>query len=134
MGRKLAICILMAMLTPSAFGQGEAPALALSVDLRDRNNPDFRVCMLIRVGNPLQIEWTNGTIKSHISGLLKDPEDDVYPLSFSVEEQTARGPEYSQTTVLNLKLGKPDESNFIASSTFNVVYNQVVLLTTKGCR
>lgn len=133
MGRKLALAVLVVVLTPCAFGKDELPTLGLSVKLRDRYNSDFRVCTLVSVQVPLQIEWTYGPLKSRISGLLGEPTDDVYPLSFSVEEGTAEGPQYSETLGLNLKLGRPDESESVASSTFNDVHQESVLLTQKGC-
>jgi hypothetical protein len=134
MGRKLAICTLAAILTPCAFGKDKPPALGLSVTLKDRYNSDFRVCTLVAVNVPLQIEWTYGPFKSRISGLVGEPTGDVYPLSFSVEEGTAQGPQYSETIGLKLTLEKPIESEHVASGAFNDVHEESVLLTQKGCQ
>jgi hypothetical protein len=133
MGWKLAICILVVALTPCAFGADEASTFGISVNLKDRYNPDFRVCTVVRVHVPLQIEWTYGTIKSRISGVLGQPEGDIYPLSFSIEEGTREGPLYSETMGLKLKLGKPDKTESVVSSAFNDVHEESVLLTQNGC-
>jgi hypothetical protein len=131
MGRKIAFCILVVILTPYAFGAAEGATFALSVKLKDRYNADFRVCTLVRIHAPLQIEWTHGAIKSRMSALLGEPEGDVYPLSFAIEE-TAES-QYSESTVLKLKLGKTDKSESVVSSAFNDIHEESVLLTQKGC-
>jgi hypothetical protein len=133
MARKLAICFLIVMLTPCGFSGAETPVMSVSVRLKDRYNPDFRLCTSIRADAPLQIEWTNGTIKSRILGRLSAPEGDVYPLTFSMEVQTAEGPQFSETEGLKLRLGKPDEADFVTSSLFNDVHHRSVLLTNEGC-
>jgi hypothetical protein len=57
---------------------------------------------------------------------------DVYPLSFSIDEGPAEGPQYSETIGLKLKLGKPDKSYSVVSSAFNDVHEETVL-SQKGC-
>jgi hypothetical protein len=103
------------------------------VKLKDRYNPDFRVCTLVRIHVPVRIEWTHAAIKSRIKGLLGEPEGCVYPLSFSIEEGTGESPQYSESTVLELELGKTNKSNSVVSSAFNDIHEESVLLTQKGC-
>jgi hypothetical protein len=134
MRRKLVICLLVVVLTPYAFGEAKTSVFSVSVKLKDRYSPDFKVCTAIRVDAPLQIEWTNGAIKSRISGRLGTPEGNDYPLTFSLEEETGEGPQFSETEGLKLKLGKPEESDFVASSLFNDVHHRSVLLTSEGCQ
>ena len=133
MGQKIAFCILVVIMTPYAFGAAEGATFGLSVKLKDRYNPDFKVCTLARLHVPLHIEWIQGTIKSRISGLLGEPEGDVYPLSFSIEEGVGETPQYSESTVLELKFGKTDKSYSIVSSAFNDIHEENVLLAQKGC-
>jgi hypothetical protein len=134
MGRKLTICFLAAILTPCAFGADEAPAFGISVKLADHYNPDFKVCTLIRVGAPFQIDWTNGTAKSQLSVLLRTAKNDIHPVVFSLEESIGEGTSAAIKTELDLKLEKPEELMNIESSLFHHFNKASVLLTKKDCQ
>lgn len=120
---------------PAVLSQTQSPdqdpslPIAMSVNLQDRNNPDFKICMRIKTDVPFHIEWTNGTIRNTLAGKLGKPEDDAYPLNLTVTE----GADYSGTTGFKLKLDKPIDEDFVASSAFNVIYHQKVALSKKGC-
>lgn len=128
------IVLALAILIPTVSGSAAGPDLWLSVNLKDRYNPESRVCTAIGFDLPLEIMWKSGPVSTQISARLGKPTRDVYPLTFSIEERTSEGPQYSLTEVLRLTVGKPTEEDTIASSLFNDIHHQNVLLTNAGCR
>ena len=70
------------------------------------------MCTLVRIHVPLQIEWTHGEIAFACSLL---------------------SPQYSESTVLKLTLGKTNKSEAVVSSAFNDIHGESVLLTQKAC-
>jgi hypothetical protein len=133
MGRRIAFCILIVVLTPRPFGASDNSKFALSVGLKDRYNPDFKICTAVAIHTPLKIEWTQGKVKSRITGMLGEPKGDTYSLSLTIDEGVDDPPEYSESTVLKLTLEKPDKSESVVSSLFNDIHEESVLLTQKGC-
>lgn len=90
--RSLAVLVLFVTLATYAFGSDQTPTFELSAKLKDRFNPDFSVCTLIRINEPIEIEWSSGSLKSRISAQLGAPKGETYPLSYFEEEATRAGP------------------------------------------
>jgi hypothetical protein len=134
MAQRLAICFILAMLEPYAFGAAGSPDLWFSVRVKDRYNPDFRVCSIIGSETPFKIEWANGPIKNKITGQLGKTDGEVYPLTFLLEEFVKGEQQFSSTEGLKLKLESLTEEDFVASSLFNDVHHLSALLTRHGCQ
>jgi len=133
MSLRIVFCILVVVLTPCTFGASDNSKLALSVRLKDRYNPDFKICTAAAIHTPLKIEWTQGTVRSRITEVLAEPKGDRYSLALTIEEGLGDSPEYSESTVLRLALDKPNESYSVVSSLFHDIHEETVLLTQKGC-
>ena len=108
--------------------------LTLTVKLQDEFNPDFKLCMPIEAEVPIEISWTKGEIKSSISALLRKPEDEDYRVKFTLKEGTAESTIYSGMIEPKLKLEKPYETTFVASSLFKNYYTQSLLLSKEACK
>ena len=56
-------------------------SFSLVVKLDGAYNKGFILCTLIRPSEPFNVEWVQGNLKSSISGWLRQPEGEVYPLT-----------------------------------------------------
>lgn len=129
---RLAICFILSLLAPCAFGEATGIGLRLSVKIKDRYNPEFAVCAAIGHEAPLEIQWMSKPVRSKMAGQLAKPDRGVYLLTFSLEEWANEESQFSSTEGLKLRLETPNEEDFVASSLFNDVHHVSVLLTRNG--
>jgi hypothetical protein len=115
----------------SSFGAETDASLALAVRLDGAYNKGFTVCTLIRTSEPFSVEWTQGNRKSSISGVLRQLEGDVYPLTLTVNQGLTDQVLTSATWEPNLHLGAADYVGGVLSTTH--VENEEVLLTKGSC-
>ena len=108
--------------------------LTLTIKLQDEFNPDFKLCMPIEADVPIEISWAKGELKSSISALLRKPEGEDYRVKFTLKEGTAENTIYSGMIEPKLKLEKPFETTFVASSLFKNYYTQSLLLPKEACK
>jgi hypothetical protein len=65
--------------------------LSLTVNIKNKHNPDFKLCMLVEDGIPFRAEWKNGLSKSKFVGALRKAENGNYLLKFSLEQFSQKG-------------------------------------------
>jgi len=128
--------ILVFVLPLNSFAQTQSKqeVLTLTIKLKDEFNPDFKLCMAIEANVPLEVSWTKGELKSSISALLREAEGEDYRVKFTLKEGTAEKTIYSGMIEPKLKLEKPYETTFVASSLFKNYYSQSLLLSKEACK
>lgn len=115
----------------SSLGAETDDSFNLAVKLDGAYNKSFTVCTLIRPSEPFNVEWMQGSLKSSISGALRQPEGDVYPLTLTVSQGFTDQVRTSSTWETKLKLGTADYVGGIASTVH--VENEEVLLMKGSC-
>ena len=130
----LAFLLFFALSNSIAQTKSKQEVLTLTIKLQDEFNPDFKLCMPIEADVPLEISWTKGEFKSSISALLRKPEGEDYRVQFTLKEGTAESTIYSGMVEPKLKLEKPYETTFVASSLFKNYYTQSLLLSKEACK
>jgi hypothetical protein len=63
----------------------------LTVELRDHINSDFTACFAVRVNEPFKFTWVHRGDKNTVSGVLRRPEGNEYPLEITVLEAERAG-------------------------------------------
>ena len=124
----LAVSFLIAF---SSSGAETDVSFSLAVKLDGAYNKNFSLCTAIRPDQSFNVEWTQENLKSGISGVLRQPEGDVYPLTLTVNQGSTDQVRSSMTWEPKLKLGT---ANYIGGigSRFHVE-NEEVLLTKGSC-
>jgi hypothetical protein len=115
----------------SSFGTETDASFTLAVKLDGAYNKGFTVCTLIRPSESFNVEWTQGSLKGGISGVLRQAEGDVYPLTLTVNQGFTDQVRTSMTWEPKLKLGTADYIGGIVSTVH--VENEEVLLTKGSC-
>ena len=108
--------------------------LNLTIKLKDNFNPDFKLCMTIETKELLEFSWTKGKFKTSVSVLLDEAKGEDYRLAFTIKENYEDRKVYSGEIKPNLKLDKPYDMTFIASSAFQNFYDQSLLLSKQPCK
>ncbi|HWW13716.1 MAG TPA: hypothetical protein VN310_03555 [Candidatus Dormibacteraeota bacterium] len=115
-----------------ADGAETDTSFTLVVELDGAYNKGFTLCTLIRPSQPFNVEWMQGGLKSSISGSLRQPEGEVYPLTLTVKQGlTDSQVGTSLTSEHKLKLGTADRFGGILSSVH--VENEQVVLRKGSC-
>jgi hypothetical protein len=115
-------------------GANTVSSFALSVKLDSRYNRDLTVCTTVRVGEPFNLTWSQGNVRSSITGLLREPEGESYPVTLTVDQHlTDSKTGNSAMEGYKLKLGAWKNSTDIVSSAFNDIEERDVLLDKGEC-
>ncbi len=115
----------------SSFGAETGASFTLAVKLDGAYNKGFTVCTLIRPSEPFTVEWIQGNLKSSISGVLRQPEGDLYPLTLTVNQGFTDEVRNSTTSEHKLKLGTGERFGSVLSPVH--VENEEILLTNGSC-
>ena len=135
-GALLGVCVALVfalclnLTTPSAAGGGDDDALSLSVTIQSRHISHFEVCIPVKVDEPFRIVWGDENVRDSISGVLRPPDGEVYPVSLAISEG---GGSCRETTAPRLKLGEPREWANVVSATFNHIDKRKAVLSKGAC-
>jgi DNA-binding XRE family transcriptional regulator len=110
-----------------------AEALRITVTLKGRYNPDFKVCMQISEAMPIDVSWGKDPLRQSLSVVLKGKNDKGYQVE-TTNKVFAEGRQISSMMQgLTLMLEKPVRTMNMVSSLFNDVRERTVLLSRSSC-
>ena len=136
MQKTIVLAIVGLALTLIAVGAdtGAASPYSLIIKLDSRYNRGLILCTGVRPGEPFNVTWFEGNVKSIVKGVLQEREGERYPVMLTVcQGVTDRAMSNSQTEGYKLKLGVWKNSTEIISSAFNDIEKRDVLLVQGEC-
>jgi hypothetical protein len=130
----LAFVGLAITLTAVGADTDAVPPYSLIIKLDSRYNRGLILCTGVRPGEPFNVTWFAGNVKSVVKGVLQKREAEWYPLTLTVYQGlTDSATSNSQTEGYKLKLGVWKNSTEIISSAFNDIEKRDVLLVQGEC-
>jgi hypothetical protein len=133
--RKQIIVVLIALIISlCAIAADSPPSFSVSVRLDSRYNRDLTVCTTVRPGEPFKVTWSHGNVRSSITGVLREPEGEHYPLTLTVDQHLSDSKAGNSTMQgYKLELGRWKNTTDVVSSAFNDIEERDVLLETGEC-
>lgn len=132
--RKKIVVVLIAFISLCTIGADTAPSFSLSVRLDSRYNRDLTVCTTVRPGEPFNVTWSHGNVRSSITGVLREPAGQRYPLMLTVDQHLTDSKTGNSTTQgYKLELGSWKNTTDVISSAFNDIEERGVLLEKGEC-
>jgi hypothetical protein len=120
------VSVLCIMPPSSSSAEGNDETFSLSVRIQSRHISDFEVCVPVKVNEPFRIVWGNEEVRDSISGVLRPPVGEAYPISLNISEG---GGSCRETIEPKLKVGEAEKWSNVASVTFNHIDSRTVVLS-----